>query len=62
MFEAAQNLLALLLQAFSRKDLVGLGLSRKALASVGVRPLALAVVLWIYISLLSLAVVRWTIV
>ncbi len=41
--------------------LVGLGLSRKALASVGVRPLALAVVLWIYISLLSLAVVRWTI-
>lgn len=41
--------------------LVGLGLSRKAVASVGVRPLALAVILWIYISVLALAVVRWTI-
>lgn len=41
--------------------LVGLGLSRKAVASVGIRPLALAVILWIYISVLALAVVRWTI-
>jgi uncharacterized integral membrane protein (TIGR00698 family) len=41
--------------------LVGLGLSRKALASVGVRPLLLAVILWVYISLLALAAVRWTI-
>jgi len=41
--------------------LVGLGLSRKALASVGIRPLALAVILWIYISVLALVAVRWTI-
>lgn len=41
--------------------LVGLGLSRKALASVGVRPLLLAVILWVYISVLALVAVRWTI-
>jgi len=41
--------------------LVGLGLSRKALASVGIRPLALAVILWVYISVLALVAVRWTI-
>ncbi|MBS0189890.1 MAG: putative sulfate exporter family transporter [Phycisphaerales bacterium] len=41
--------------------LVGLGLNRKALASVGVRPLLVAVILWVYISVLALAAVRWTI-
>lgn len=41
--------------------LVGLGLSRKALASVGVRPLILAVVLWVFISVVALVVVRQTI-
>ena len=41
--------------------LVGLGLSRKALASVGVRPLVLAVALWVFISVVALAVVRATI-
>ncbi|MGH7244096.1 MAG: YeiH family protein [Phycisphaerales bacterium] len=41
--------------------LVGLGLSRKALSSVGIRPLLLAVILWVYISVLALAAVRWTI-
>ncbi|MBS0187835.1 MAG: putative sulfate exporter family transporter [Planctomycetes bacterium] len=41
--------------------LVGLGLNRKALASVGSRPLLLAVILWVYISVLALAAVRWTI-
>ncbi len=41
--------------------LVGLGLSRSALASVGVRPLVLAVALWVFISAVSLVVVRATI-
>jgi uncharacterized integral membrane protein (TIGR00698 family) len=41
--------------------LVGLGLSRAALASVGVRPLVLAVALWVFISAVSLVVVRATI-
>lgn len=41
--------------------LVGLGLSRKALASVGVRPLVLAVSLWVFISVVALIVVRTTI-
>ena len=41
--------------------LVGLGLSRTALASVGVRPLILAVALWVFISIAALAVVRSTI-
>lgn len=41
--------------------LIGLGLSRKAIASVGWRPMALGVTLWIAISLLALAVVRHTI-
>ncbi len=41
--------------------LIGLGLSRRAIASVGWRPMALGVVLWITISLVALAVVRHTI-
>jgi uncharacterized integral membrane protein (TIGR00698 family) len=41
--------------------LVGLGLSRSALASVGVRPLVLAVALWVFISAGALLVVRATI-
>lgn len=41
--------------------LVGLGLSRSALASVGARPLFLAVTLWVFISAVSLVVVRATI-
>ncbi|MBX3380375.1 MAG: putative sulfate exporter family transporter [Phycisphaeraceae bacterium] len=41
--------------------LVGLGLSRRALASVGVRPLVLAVALWMFISIAALVVVRTTI-
>ncbi|MBY0113422.1 MAG: putative sulfate exporter family transporter [Phycisphaerales bacterium] len=42
--------------------LVGLGLSRAALKSVGVRPLVLAVTLWVFISAVALVVVRATIV
>jgi uncharacterized integral membrane protein (TIGR00698 family) len=42
--------------------LIGLGLSRKAIASVGWRPMVLGVSLWIAISLVALAVVRQTIV
>jgi uncharacterized membrane protein YadS len=42
--------------------LIGLGLSRKAIASVGWRPMALGVGLWIAISLVALAVVVKTIV
>lgn len=38
--------------------LIGAGLSRKALAAVGVRPLLLGVTLWIAISVVSLYVVR----
>jgi uncharacterized integral membrane protein (TIGR00698 family) len=41
--------------------LIGLGLSRKAIASVGWRPMALGVVLWIAISLVALVVVKQTI-
>lgn len=41
--------------------LIGLGLSRKAIASVGWRPMLLGVLLWIAISVLALAVVRQTI-
>jgi len=40
--------------------LIGAGLSRKALASVGWRPLVLAGALWVLISVASLAVVRAT--
>jgi uncharacterized integral membrane protein (TIGR00698 family) len=38
--------------------LIGAGLSRKALAAVGVRPLVLGIVLWVAISVVSLYVVR----
>ncbi len=41
--------------------LIGAGLSRKALASVGWRPFALAGVLWVLISIVALVVVRATI-
>lgn len=42
--------------------LIGLSLSRKAIASVGWRPMVLGITLWIAISLVALAVVRHTIV
>ncbi len=38
--------------------LIGSGLSKKALASVGWRPFVLAIVLWVAISVAALAVVR----
>lgn len=41
--------------------LIGAGVSRAALASVGWRALALGVLLWAFISAAALAVVRWTI-
>lgn len=41
--------------------LIGAGVSRAALASVGWRALVLGVLLWAFISAASLAVVRWTI-
>jgi uncharacterized membrane protein YadS len=40
--------------------LIGSGLSRKALAAVGWRPLAVGVLLWIFIATVSLVVVRAT--
>ena len=41
--------------------LIGAGLSRKAIAAVGVRPLVLGIVLWIVISVVSLFAVMRTI-
>lgn len=41
--------------------LIGAGLSRKALASVGWRPLAQGVVMWVFISVVALMVVRATV-
>ncbi|MCC6320323.1 MAG: putative sulfate exporter family transporter [Phycisphaerales bacterium] len=41
--------------------LIGLGMSRKAIASVGWRAMALAVALWVAISVVALVVVRQTV-
>jgi uncharacterized membrane protein YadS len=41
--------------------LIGLGLSRKAMATVGWRPFALGIALWVFISIVALLVVRATI-